>query len=269
MSPPIDREFLEQGACTVNTPLLPSQIAAASAALDRLLSFREQPGERPRHRVGLTCSFLEPCLVEILQEPFLEEVSREVLRAERVRFFQTAIVTAYPQPDTPFSFDQHVDIQYRLSDFQAVPRRVICSFFLWLTDVNERRAPMMFRPGSHLLLAEHHEQRGSGPEEVGVVRGVPLSGLPALEYADPVPLLARAGQASVLTTSAVHGASVNVDDSPRKGMVITFVAEGVEIGLPAEQAEQTRQYHEALRPLFRPDRRHILDVCATPAHAPA
>ena len=28
---------------------------------------------------------------------------------------------------------------------------MICSYFLWLTDVNERRAPMMVRPGSHRL----------------------------------------------------------------------------------------------------------------------
>src|SRR5262249_42241660 len=147
-------------------------------------------------------------------------------------------------------------------DFQATPRRVICSYFLWLTDVNDRRAPMMFRPGSHLLLAAENERcpegTRAGADVVGAVRPCRIEQLPALDYADPVPLLARAGQVSVLTTSAVHGASVNVDDRPRKGMVITFVADGVEIGLPDDQREQKRRYDAALRPLLRPERQHII-----------
>ena len=251
--------FFDRGAVTIDTPLEKAEIDAACDALDRLMPRPPAGvGERPRSRTSLTCSYFDPVLVDIIQHPFFEEVARQVLRAETVRFFQTAIVTAYPQPDTPFSFEQHVDIQYCLSDFQAVPRRVICSYFLWLTDVNERRAPMMFRPGSHLLLAEENKRRGAGDGEVRTVRGVPLARLPALDYSDPIPLLARAGQVSVLTTSAVHGASVNVDDTPRKGLVLTFVADGVEIGLPADEAEQRKSYMDALRPLLRSERRHIV-----------
>jgi len=251
--------FLEHGAATIDTPLTRAEIAAACEALDRLLPFRPAgPGEKPRYRVTLTCSYDEPALLAILQHPFFEEVARQVLQTETVRFFQTAIVTAYPQPDTPWSFEQHVDIQYCLTDFQATPRRVICSFFLWLTDVNERRAPMMFRPGSHLLLAAANERRAAGPDEVRTVRPTPLARLPALDYADPLPLLATAGQVSVLTTGAVHGASVNVDDAPRKGMVITFVAGGVQIGLPPDQEEQKRRYDAALRQALPRERRHIV-----------
>jgi hypothetical protein len=254
------RKFLEEGAVTVDTPLQPAEIARACAALDRLLPFRAPAaGEKPRYRASLTCSYEEPALLEIIQHPFFERVAGQALNAREVRFFQTAIVTAYPQPETPWSFEQHVDIQYCLSDFQAAPRRIICSFFLWLTDVNERRAPMMFRPGSHLLLAAENELRGAGPDEVGTVRPMPQARLPELPYADPVPLLARAGQVSVLTTSAVHGASVNVDDAARNGMVITFVAEGVRIGLPPDQEEQKRRYDAALRRALRPERQHIVE----------
>src|SRR4051794_33111865 len=135
-------EFLERGATTIDTPLQPAELAAACEALDRLLPLPSPAaGEKPRYRASLTCSYDEPALMAILQHPFFEEVSNRVLAADAVRFYQTAIVTAYPQPDTPWSFEQHVDIQYSLSDFQATPRQVICSFFLWLTDVNERRAP--------------------------------------------------------------------------------------------------------------------------------
>jgi Phytanoyl-CoA dioxygenase (PhyH) len=256
------RQFMEVGAVTIDTPLTAEQIAAASAALDRLLPAGPPPteGRSPGHRVGTTCSFYEPALVEIIQHPFFEEVARRALRAEEVRFFQTAIVTSYPQPDTPFRFDQHVDIQYSLSDLHATPRRMICSYFLWLTDVSERRAPLMLRPGSHLLIAAERERDPSLRDTPPAVAGVSLSKLPALPYADPIPLTAKAGQVSVLTTATVHGASTNIDTEPRKVMVITFTAAGVEIVLPPAGAEQKRAYDRELRRHLRPERAHIVAV---------
>ena len=253
------RQFIENGAVTIDTPLTSAQIAAAAAALDQRLPFVPPlQGQAPHYRIQETCSYDDPALVEIIQHPFFEEVAKQALCAEEVRFFQTAIITTYPEPDTPFRFDQHVDIQYSLSDLNAAPRRIICSYFLWLSDVNERRAPMMVRPRSHWLLAEERERHAEQRNAVPHVSGMSLARLPALPYADPVPLVARAGQVSVLTTAAVHGASVNVDTVPRQAMVITFTAAGVEIGLPADQAEQKRAYDRELRRRLRPERAHIV-----------
>jgi hypothetical protein len=247
------QQFNTDGAVTINTPLTAQEVADASAAFDRLLPFQEG-----QYRPSLTCSDDDPAIVAIIQHPFFEETARQVLEAERVLFFQTAILTAYPEPNTPFSFWQHVDIQYRLADFQAVPKHILCSFFLWLTDVNERRAPMMFRPGSHLLIAREREHdlewQGNPPR----VAPVPLAKLPALPYADPIPLTATAGQVSVLTTAAIHGASVNVDSEPRKNLVLTFAAAGVTIALPPHEEQEKRDYHRRLRSQVRPERAHIL-----------
>jgi hypothetical protein len=253
------RQFIEAGVVTIDTPLTGAQIAGASAAFDRLLPHpAPQDGRPPRYRAGMTCSYDDPALLEIIQHPFFEEVAKRALCADAVHFFQTAITTTYPQPDAPFSFDQHVDIQYSLSDLTAVPRRMICSYFLWITDVNERRAPMMVRPGSHWRIAEGRERDAELRDGVPRVAGVSLGQLPSLEYADPVPLVARAGQVSVLTTATIHGASVNVDTAPRKVMVITFAAAGVEIALPPDQAEQKRDYDGELRRRLRPERAHIV-----------
>src|SRR5947209_1108880 len=253
------QQFVDEGAVTIDTPLTPAQIAAAAAALDRRLPFTPaSEGRPPRYRLQETCSYDDPELVEIIQHPFFEEVAKRALRAEEVRFFQTAIVTSYPEPGASYRFDQHVDIQYSLSDLNAVPRRMICSYFLWLTDVNERRAPLMFRPRSHWLIAEererHPELRNAAPR----VAGMSLAQLPALPYTEPVPLLARAGQVSVLTTGAVHGASVNLDMAPRQAIVLTFTPAGLEIGLPPDQAEQKHAYDRELRQRLRPERAHII-----------
>ena len=246
-------QFDEAGYVTVDTPLTLEQIAATSAAMDRLLPF---DGKNPRP--SQTCNYDDPALVAIIQHPFFEAVAKQVLRTPSVRFFQTAILNAYPEPNTPFSFWQHVDIQYRRSDFDATPKRILCSFFLWLTDVNEKRAPMMVRPGSHLLLADWNQQEPAPDGYIPRVAPVMMSQLPALPYAEPIPLTATAGQVSVLTTAAVHGASVNVDTEPRRNFVLTFTASDVEIGLSLGEEKQKREYHRALRPLMRPDRRHIL-----------
>jgi hypothetical protein len=117
---------------------------------------------------------------------------------------------------------------------------------------------MMFRPGSHWLIGDARERDPTLRNAVPSVAPTSLARLPALPYAEPVPLVARAGQVSVLTTGAVHGASVNVDTEPRLVMVITFTAAGVEIGLPPDQAEQKRTYDQALRQRLRPERAHIV-----------
>ncbi len=249
------QQFSDLGAVTIDTPLTQQQLTAASVVFDRLLP---GPGEKPRYRVSTTCTFYDPELLDIIQHPFFEEVAKRVLRADEVRFFQTAIVTTYPAPNTPFSFDQHVDVQYCLSDLDAIPRRMVCSYFLWIEDVTEKRAPLMYRPGSHRLIAKERESQPELKGGAAHVEGVALARLPQLDYADPSPVVARAGQATVLTTAMVHGASINVDTLPRKAMVITFTAEGVEIGLPQNQADVKRDYDRELKKRLRPERAHIV-----------
>jgi hypothetical protein len=254
ISPEELQSFEEQGAVTVDTPLTDAQIAAAVAALDKLLPFVEaEPGKEQRFRYGATCNFYDKALIDLIQHPFFESVAKQVLRAKAIRFFQTAILTTYPQPGAEFCFDQHTDIQFSLEDWAQTPRRVVCSFFLWLTDVNAKRSPMMHRPGSHRLVAQ---ARSADPQLKGTmpgIQGIKMEDLPPA-YAAPQPVLARAGQVSVLTTSMVHGGSTNVDTLPRKVLVMTYTAAGIEIGLPEAQATAKREYDARLQDLLRPER---------------
>lgn len=253
------QQFSEMGAVTVDTPLTQQQLSTASAVFDRLLPFSEpEAGEEPRYRVSTTCTFYDPELLDIIQHPFFEEVAKRVLRADEISFFQTAIVTTYPSPNTPFSFYQHVDVQYCLSNLDATPRYMVCTFFVWIDDVTAERAPLMYRPGSHRLIAKHREDQPDLKGSTPLVGGVMFDGLPALDYTEAIPVVARAGQATVLTTAMVHGASTNVDTVPRKAMVITFTAAGVEIGLPQNQAETKRAYDRKLKTLLRAERAHIV-----------
>jgi len=251
--------FVKEGAVTIDTPLDAEQIGAASLALDDLLPFvPPAPGKEARYRYSATCSYYDVALLDLIQHPFFEEVARRVLRAEAVRFFQTAILATYPQPGAEFSYDQHIDLQYTLSDLEATPRRVVCTFFLWLTDVNEWRAPMMFRPASHRPLAREWEKQSELRGKIPRVIGVPMHELPALDYAEPQPLLARAGQVTVLSTAMVHGGSLNIDVAPRKVFVMTFTAVGVKVALPPAQQEAKDLYDSELRKRLHPQRVHLV-----------
>ena len=252
------RVFEERGAVTIDTPLTTKEIATAAAAIDALLPFKAaEPNQAPRFRYGATCNYYEPALLDLIQHPFFEVVAKRVLRADASRFFQTAILASYPQPESEFSYDQHTDIQYSLEDWAATPRRVVCSFFLWLTDVNQRRAPMMHRPGSHRLVAAARSADPVLKDALPTVQGIKMVDLPS-EYAAPQPVLAQAGQVTVLTTSMVHGGSTNIDSEPRKVLVMTYTAAGVAIGLPENQAATKREYDAKLRELLRPERAHLV-----------
>jgi hypothetical protein len=248
------QRFLDEGAITIDTPLPPDAIRAGAAVVDaRLPAIAPDANAAINYRYGETCSFFDPALIALIEHPFFEDTARRVLDADDVRIFQTAITIVYPQPGAHWGFEQHVDVHYRQSDWQAHPRRIICSFFLWLCDVNAKRAPMVCRPGSHRLLAS------TGRRGHPHVAGVGLDGLPPHDYAKPVPILARAGQVSVVTTGMVHGASVNVDDQPRRALVMTYTARGVRIDLPAEQEIDRRRYLRTLREHLSPARRHIAE----------
>ncbi len=166
-------QFDNRGAVTIDTPLTPEQLAAARKTFDEVLPQKEDASGNRRSRIGKTGNIFEQELLDIIQAPFLEEVATKVLRTEAISFFQTAIIKAYPEPDVEFSFSEHTDIQYCTSDFEAIPRRLVCSYFLWLSDVNERRAPMMHRPGSHLLIAQHRQNDPELVNAVPAVQGTP------------------------------------------------------------------------------------------------
>jgi len=251
--------FLQDGAVTVDTPFTVDQIQAAAAAFDRIVPAAPPDAQgQQRFRTSTTCSFFDPELVDLIQHPFLEEVARGVLDAKDVKFLQTAALATYPQPAGPFTFDQHIDLQYTRADLEASPRRIVCTFFLWLSDVTASRAPLMYRAGSHVPLADCWQRQPGLQQHLPRVIGIPLADLPALEYGDPQPVLARAGQATVLTTAMVHGASVNLDSLARKALVVTFTAGEIKVALPPAQQEAKDAYEAGLVLRLRPERRHIL-----------
>src|SRR5262249_51224441 len=147
------------------------------------------PPENPRsthdYRMQATNSYFDPELLQLVQHPFLESTARSALNANAIELCATALVKTFSEPGAKFSYWEHVDIKYRLSDLDSGPRNMICSCLIWLTDVTLDRAPLMFRPGSHRQIAAEMEH-----DPAYIDNPVETDQLPKLPYADAQPLLA-------------------------------------------------------------------------------
>jgi hypothetical protein len=255
--------FARDGAVTIDSPLTGELLAEARGSCDRLLTRERFPDGRLRPRAQRTNDFYEQPLLDIIQHPFLERAATDALRAEAVDYVNSSLLNSYPEPDRPAgTLFEHCDCRYPLSDLDAVPRRIVCGCFVWLTDVTPDRAPLLVRPGSHRLISAW---TGIDPERFD--RSFrDLVHLPALGLAEPVPVLARAGQVTLLDFSVMHAASVNTGAELRRALTVTFVPRGGELHNDQPgQAEARTRFHRELWSRLRPERRHIIPVRHRPA----
>jgi hypothetical protein len=232
------------GFVTLDGPFSREEAAAAAAAADR--AFDPQPE-------GFTGNVLAPEILRLIVHPRIEEAASRMLRAPSVYLWGVALRKTRPRPEVrPALEGEHADIRFTADDLDASPRRALCTVLLWLTDVTTLRAPTCFRPGSHRQLAQAY----SGKPAVGAFF---LPQLPALEYASPQPILARAGQISVGTTGVIHSGSVNTDTLPRMVVFLQFQARGTpRIEVDPKVESDTRAYMDRVRPLLEPGRRHLV-----------
>ncbi|MCX5660079.1 MAG: phytanoyl-CoA dioxygenase family protein [Planctomycetota bacterium] len=234
------------GFVTIDTPFTPAEVSAAAAAVDRAFG----PG-----RDGfLGSDIVEPEVLHLMFHPFVEAVAKQMLRADDVALRAAAARKTAPKEGAqPALEGEHADIRYSAADLDSTPRAILCTILFWLTDVTPTRAPLMYRAGSHRQLALAF---GDQPASVA---GHPLKDLPKIAYAQPAPLLARAGQISVGSTGVIHSGSINTDTTDRKVIFTQFQARGVvPVKFPEAMQAGFDRYMAAIRPLVDPSRHRLL-----------
>ena len=261
--------YERDGAVTIDGPFGEEALDRAEAAWDRIKASGDPPYDEPEY-------------VNVVQDPFFEEVAKKVLRAERVHLWWGLAPHERPVWDKPFDSprDQwangsHVDIQATWEDFTATPRRMRCELWFWLNEVPEHRGAMRILPGSHRRIMEHWsriltpEHKSMLPRVHGI-RHQPNEGfvaypehLPDLTETswfdqEPVPYVAKRGQVLVLCSGGLHSAWQNEDDVPRKAMGNSWAAQGVTCGLPKNQRDLAVEFLPKLKSKLSPDRAHIV-----------
>lgn len=256
-------QFDQDGAVTIDTPLTTTELETLRDTYDNLFPGPDTEAGREKSRHSRTADFFDQPLVDLIQHPFFEKVAAKALCANAVRFANIALSKTYPRPEEKFDFIQHTDVQYSLSDIDATPRRMTVSFFIWIDDVNEKRAPLMYRRGSHRQIAEWRQRHPRYQNEVPRVHGTTEENLPSLDYEPAQPIVAKAGQVSVLTTALVHGPSTNVDIKSRYACHLSYTSDEFDIELPKPKQNVRVGYYRALRDYLRPDRLHLVGAYRT------
>ena len=269
--------FERDGVVTVDTPWSGKLIEDVSEIMDRQLPISADkmnlPGEKPqRYRIKRDDPLEEP-YVRIIEDPFLEVIAKRLLHSESVNLRRVALRNTYPEPTTEFKVDEHTDITVSMADLASTPRRMSVGMFLWITDVDEKCAPLMVRPGSHRQIAESMGDNPryihgtwdkddfiNAPDETSHPIGIYTSPgqWPELDYADFVPCLARAGQVTILNAATIHGPSTNIGQTNRKTMIISMRPTSVEIGENKNRSIHRQAYVQQLKTILSPGRLSIL-----------
>lgn len=246
------REFEQCGAVTLHGPFSHEDITRANERMDELSA--------PNLGDGSKSLDTDEVLLNFVQHPALEEAAKQFLHADEVEFVAWTATQRNPQPDTPFHLEsEHQDVRYSLCDLDAIPHRMLVTFLVWLTDVTMDRAPLMYRPASHRQVAAYISETESPSYRLCKVLNYSGENLPSLDYSEPQPILAKAGQVSVVTTSLIHSASSNSGTLPRRVLFISFAPKGMPVSF-GNNDEQQVQYRNKLRALFRPERLHLLSA---------
>ena len=196
---------------------------------------------------------LQPELLRLVYDPFFEDVSRTILRAEAVELTLVSLRVTKPRPNAQAEREpEHVDFKCGTSAVQSAPVPMPSSFFVWLTDVQADNCPLYYRPGSHLQVMRYMDDHPHDNNHE--LKQVP----PDLEYEDPIPVFAKQGQASLISGPVVHGGSVTPGHRERRLLVIEFRAKGTTFPLYAQLAEQSKRHLQKLKDLLPSDKLHLL-----------
>ena len=144
---------------------------------------------------------------------------KKLLYTDNVVITNTAIRKTHPQPNAKFEIGEHTDITYGLADMASKPRRMDLGLFIWIKDVGPKTAPLMYRPKSHLQIAQWMDDRPTYlTKSTDINNYVNMQDThsrpaghakhpddwPDLEFEDPIPVVGHAGQVSVVNQAAIH-----------------------------------------------------------------
>ena len=249
--------------------LTAEQLASARAAFDAVPSVRAWAPPCPeeddmagggRYR-ALTSdpAELPAALLEVVEHPLLEGLAKAALRAGAVHVIKASVVCSMPEPsDSTTSYTAHIDTQISARNWHATPRLgCTAALWVWISDTGPLTAPLTVSRGSHLALAA--QQEATDPEAAAALpagaRGIStgadaeLLRLSRELLPEPEPVLARAGDVTLVTTACLHRASPNRDTERRRLLIVTFGR----VGGDAPRAENA-----VLRERLRPERRHLV-----------
>ena len=245
--------FQTDGLVTLSPGFPRALLNAANEAIDAIDDADIFPKQRGDAFGWYKGDVLQPELLRLVYDPFFEDVSRTILRTEAVELTLVSLRVTKPRPNAQAEREpEHVDFKCGTSAAQSTPVAMPGSFFVWLTNVHADNCPLYYRPGSHLQVMRYMDDHPHDNNHE--LKQVP----PDLQYAAPIPVFAKQGQASLISGPVVHGGSVTPGHRDRRLLVIEFRAKGTTFPLYAQLAEQSQRHLRELKNHLPSDKLHLL-----------
>ena len=169
------RAFEESGYVCIDvlsTPggLTPGELDRAEETWDRLVSaevegLSNSGPQRPDSLRKQQQLAADQGFIELICNPFFEELAKQVLRSEEVRVIelgphhragsQRRMPPTAEEARELWATGAHIDFQITTADFNATPRRDLLAVWFWVDDVPAERAAMRILPGSHRPIMQH------------------------------------------------------------------------------------------------------------------
>ena len=245
--------FHANGLVTLSPGFPRTLLNAANEAIDAIDDADFFPKERGEAFGWYKDDVLQPELLRLVCDPFFEDVSKTILRTEAVELILVSLRVTKPRPNAQAEREpEHVDFKCGTTSAQSTPVPMPSSFFVWLTDVQANNCPLYYRPGSHLQVMRYMDDHPYDNNHE--LKQIP----PDLEYADPISVFAKQGQASLISGPVVHGGSVTPGHRDRRLLVVEFRAKGTTFPLYAQLAEHSQRHLRELKNHLPPDKLHLL-----------
>ncbi len=195
-------------------------------------------------------------MAEVLDNPRLLELARQILHARDLRLLEQVLIRTDGQQAVPGATGWHIDMAFLPEHYNARPRQTYFHMVHALSTIPPHGAATMLLPGSH-----HKTYRAAqklGLDGLETLKADPI-GVAALNLADVIEVRANEGDLFVFNPMCLHSASTNLSNQPRYVYFVSFMDKSAaHLREHLKKVNYQRAFPDSLRDNLRADLQSLL-----------
>ena len=159
-------------------------------------------------------------MAEILDNPRLIELVRQILYSEDLRLLEQVLIRTDGQNDSPGVHGWHLDMTFLPEHYDARPRQTYFHMVHALSTIPENGGATNIIPGSHKKAYAKAQELGL--DRLDELKSDPIK-VAGLDLNDAIEVRANEGDLFVFNPMCLHSASPNLSDQPRYVYFASFM----------------------------------------------
>ncbi len=159
-------------------------------------------------------------MAEVLDNPRLLELARQILHARDLRLLEQVLIRTDCQQAVPGATGWHIDMAFLPEHYHARPRQTYFQMVHALNTIPPHGGATMILPGSHHKTYQAAQKLGLDGLET--LKADPI-GAAALDLDDVIEVRANEGDLFVFNPMCLHSASTNLSNQPRYVYFASFM----------------------------------------------